>query len=97
LTWLGVSVDTYGDRRRQDVRPVTVGEPGQLATPVGLAAGINIEQPEHLDHRIGVDLDRLTSLVPVSGGHPVRPGQLSQIIGHQFLGSFSAHLVSAAG
>jgi hypothetical protein len=45
--------------------------------PVGICAGIDLEQREYSDHDVGIDPDRFASFVAVEGSHPVGLGQLA--------------------
>lgn len=76
----GTPADPDGDGGRQHAGAVGLGEPGQLATPVGFGTGFDIEQAEHPDHHIGIDIDGLPALVAVKGRHAVCRGQLAQAV-----------------
>lgn len=76
-------VDAHGHRRRERPRAVEFGQAKQFATAIRLGARLDVEQPEHADHDVGVDLHRFPLLVAIRGGHAVCGGQAAQVLGHR--------------
>jgi hypothetical protein len=80
----GPAVDARSDRRRQSSRAAALGQACQLAAPIGICAGVDIEQREYSGHDVCIDVNRLASFVAVEGGHSMGLGQLAQVLGYRF-------------
>jgi hypothetical protein len=80
--WHGASGQPDGDRGRQDSGAVEFFESGQLRPPGVRGTGVDVEQRQHLDDDVGVDLYRDAALVAVGRRDAVCRGDLAKVLRH---------------